>query len=76
MALRARFEFHDESDGCRGVVGGGAEGVDLCFVVDHDAHVEALGGARVHGWHVSHDEEIARVAVVAQVGGFVERVDA
>ena len=76
LALSSRFEFHDESDGRGSVVCGGSESVDLRLIVDHDAYAKLLRRLGVHGRDVPHDEEIARVAVVSQVCGFVEGIDA
>ncbi len=76
LALRTGFEFDDAADGFGSRRAGGTEGIDLRFVVDHDAHIEIYCGFGMHRGNVSHDEQVAVVAVIAQILSFVQRVHA
>ena len=72
LALRAGFEFDDQSNRLGGFGTGGTECIDLCLVVSHDAEIELYCSCGVRRGYVAHDEEFAVIAVVAQILGFVE----
>ena len=76
LSLRAGLELDDASHLLGNSGARCAERVDLRLVVDHRADVERDGCFGVHWRYMAHDEEIAVIAVIAQVLSLVQRIDA